>query len=398
MKFLGYERADGSVGIRNHILIIGTTCSGPLAERIAGQVEGAVAIRYGRCSPTDVEVRQLVGIGQNPNIGAVLAVSLNCESVPAYELADYIAESGKPTKAITIKDEGSLMKAFTKGVKIAQELARDVLRERRKPFDISNLVIGLECGGSDATSGIAANPAVGVAVDKLIDAGATVIFSEPWEAVGCEEYLAQRAANEEVAKQLREAIFEAPRLMLERIKKQTHPKTWKRPEKKAGFEEHEISRGNIEGGLTTTEEKSLGAIRKAGSRTIQGVLETAQKPPGRGLWFMNTVGIFGTDLSDIVTHIAAGAQMEVFTTGRGSCVGCAVAPILRVVGNPYTCEAIKDIVDVDASTILKGEKSIKEVGERVFNEIIEVASGKLTKAELLGFKDFQLFIDYYAHI
>jgi len=231
-------------------------------------------------------------------------------------------------------------------------------------------VMGIECGGSDATSGIAANPAVGVASDLLIEAGGTSIFSETPKLIGAEHILVKRAVDGDVAKKLLEVVARFEEKL-----------------KSAGLNMRgtQPSPGNIEGGLTTLEEKSLGCVHKAGSSSLQDVLEYADAPAGRGLYFMDTTGY---DIESISAMVAGGAEIIVFTTGRGTPTGVPIAPVVKVTGNSRTYRKMKDNIDVNAGTIIDGSESIEEVGLRIYEEILAVASGKQTKTEKLGFVEF----------
>lgn len=376
-EFYGYERQDGSVGVRNHLLVLAPIdCSYEPAKRIADQVEGAVAItQHHGCSLDWMVTHNLIGIASNPNVAAVLILGLGCESLNAEIIMDGLQKSGKPVKKIVIQEEGGTIRAVEKGVRLLEEMAKEVSEQRREVFPLSKLTLAIECGGSDATSGISANPAVGVAADLLIDEGGAVIINEPQEMIGAEKHLAGRAGCWEVAEAIEEMIESQVRRL-----------------EAMGIESRYMSKGNIEGGLTTIEEKSLGAIRKGGTRPIQGVLENSWKgldrPRGRGLWLQDGTG---WDIASVTHMVAAGAQVVAFTTGKGSTVGHAIAPVIKITGNPETYRKMRDNIDINAGTIIEGLESIREVGERIFRFLLEVASGKKTKAELLGFRDFALF-------
>ena len=256
-QFYGYERQDGTIGVRNHLLVIAPIdCSYEPAKKIAEQVEGAVAITqtYG-CGNDSMLVNNLVGTALNPNVAGVLIVGLGCETLTGEILKEGIQPSGKPVYNITIQEEGGTLKTHEKGVRILQEMKQNIMEIKRELFPISKLTLAVECGGSDATSGLAANPAVGVAADKLIEEGGTVIFGETQEMIGTQHILAKRAINEKVAHSIYEIIE----------KQETRQKAM-------GVDSRWMSKGNIDGGLTTLEEKSLGAIRKGGTKSIQGVL------------------------------------------------------------------------------------------------------------------------------
>ena len=377
MEFYGYERPDGSVGVRNHLLVLAPIdCSFEPAKRIAHQVEGAVAVtQHHGCGLDWMVAHNLIGIASNPNVAAVLIVGLGCETLNADIIEEGLKPTGKRVERVIIQEEGGTIRAIERGVRLLREMAEEVSEQRRETFPLSRLTLAVECGGSDATSGIAANPAVGVAADLLIEEGGAVIISEPQEMIGAENYLCKRAVNREVAEAIREMIQRQVRRL-----------------EAMGVESRYMSRGNIEGGLTTIEEKSLGAVRKGGTKTIMGVLRNdwsgLDKPKGGGLWLQDGTG---WDIGSVTHMVAAGAQIVVFTTGRGSTVGHAIAPVIKVTGNPETYRRMEDDIDINAGTIIEGVESIREVGERIFNLIIQVASGRKTKAELLGYREFAIF-------
>lgn len=391
MEFLGYERPDGNIGVRNKVLVMSSVyCPGPIPERVATLVKNVVGVRYHRCVGDDVTIRQLEGVGKNPNIGAVLLIGFEAGGVDPHSLADRISQSGKPVECITVRKSGGTIKTLARATQIAHNLSIEVSKIKRKPFDVNSLIVGVECGCSDSTSGIASNPAVGVAVDKLIENGGTAIFGEPLECAGCEAVLAERAINAHVAQSIKEAVSDMITVFNERSKKKAEHLAHERK----SVTSTAMSPGNVDGGLTTIEEKSLGAIMKSGSMPIKGVLKTAEKPPNKGLYFMPNIGIIGTDTGDIYGFVAGGAQIVIFSTGRGPGFGNAISPIIKVTGNPDTFKNMNDNIDINASTILEGKESIYEIGEKIFREIINVASGKLTKSEALKFEEFYLLMDY----
>ena len=378
MKFQGYERPDGSVGVRNRVLVMAVAdCAEPVARMVAEGIEGAVAItqHYG-CIPGEMVANTLIGVGKNPNVAAVLLVEMGCEGIPADSLGKMIKESGKPVDWISIQGLGGTRNAVTKGKQIVKAMSEKVQGLKRKEFDVSKLVVGVKCGGSDTTSGLAGNPAVGVTADMLVDAGGAVIMIEPIEAVGAEEPLAKRAINEEVRKKIYKMIGD-------------EEKRWSVPGAQIEF----MCMGNVEGGLTTIEEKSLGAIHKSGSRPIRGVLENSnrllEKVPEEGGFYLQD----GTQLEPMAMSFmaAAGAQIVVFITGCGGTFGHAIVPMIKVTGNSETYRRMKDDMDINAGTIIEGQEPIEAVGQRIFNEIIEVASGKLSRGEVLGYNNFSVY-------
>ncbi|MBW2339419.1 MAG: UxaA family hydrolase [Deltaproteobacteria bacterium] len=378
MKFNGYERPDGSVGVRNILLVLAVAdCSEPVARMIAEEIYGAFAItqHYG-CIPGQMVANTLIGVGENPNVAAVLLVGMGCEGMPAHALGKTIKRSGKPVEWISIQELGGTHNALTKGKQILKGMSEKISRLKRKEFDISKLIIGVKCGGSDTTSGLAGNPAVGAFVDMLIDAGGAAIMSEPIEAVGAEEPLAKRALNEEVKKQIYKMIGD-------------EEKRWSVPGAQMEF----MCKGNVDGGLTTIEEKSLGAIHKSGSRPIVGVLENSDRllekvPEGAGFYLQD-----GTHMEPMAMSFmaAAGAQMVIFVTGCGGTFGHAIVPMIKVTGNPETYSKMPGDMDINAGTIITGEESIDSVGRRIFDEVIEVASGKATLGETLGYHNFSVY-------
>lgn len=376
-QFWGYARPDGQVGVRNHVLVMATCdCSYEEAKRMAAAIPGAVAIgQFHGCGADPMIVRQMVGVANNPNVGAVLLVGLGCESITTELLAEGMRSSGKPLADVIIQRDGGSLKAIEAGTRILRQMAAELGGQPKQLFDVSRLILALECGGSDATSGIAANPAVGVAVDKLIDAGATVLFSETVELTGTAHLLAKRAANAEVAQRIFEIISN---------------ETKRR--KATGLPGRPLPKGNEDGGITTIEEKALGGILKAGTRPIQGVLENSrerlERPSRPGLYIQD-----GTawDVASITHMAAVGAQLSVFTTGRGSTTGHAILPVIKVTGNPLTYEHMEDNMDVNAGRIIQGKVGITQVGEEIYQKVLAVASGAKSKAEALGFQDFQMF-------
>ncbi len=378
MKIQGYVRPDGKVGIRNHILVIpSVVCASEVAMRIANSVEGAVALpnQHGCCQiGADLELTEktLIGLGKNPNVATVLVVGLGCEGVRAERVAEGIAATGKPVETISIQESGGTLKAIEKGTRIVRKFAQEVAKLKREEVDISNIVLALECGGSDTTSGLVSNPVAGYVADKLIDLGGTVIFSETTELIGAEHLLAKRAVSKDVADKLIEVV--------------------RRCEEKAKTMGVDIrggqpTPGNIEGGISTIEEKSLGCIYKGGTKPLQGVLEYGEEPLGKGLYFMDTPG---QDIESITGMTAGGAQVVIFTTGRGTPTGSPIAPVIKITGNPNTYRKMEDNIDFYAA-VIEGKETIQEAGERLYKEMIEVINGKLPKAEALKHREFGIY-------
>ncbi|MBS3970562.1 MAG: UxaA family hydrolase [Clostridia bacterium] len=378
MQLTGYRRENGQVGIRNHVVVISSVvCANRAVEMIAAQVPGAIPIIHQHgCSQigSDKEqtARTLIGFGKNPNVAAVLVVGLGCETLQPKDLAVEIEVTGKPVAHMTIQDEGGTLKTVARGSEIVRDMVMNASQIQRQPIDISDIILGTECGGSDTTSGLAANPATGFASDLLVDAGGTVILSETTELTGTEHILAKRAKNAQVARQIYEIVAN--------VEKES---------KRLGVDIRggNPTPGNIEGGLTTIEEKSLGCIYKAGSSVIKEVIQFAEEPHEKGLVVMDTPG---HDIESITGMIAGGAQIIVFTTGRGTPTGAPIAPVVKVCGNPKTVKTMMDNIDIDASTIMTGHKTVEEVGREIFEEYLRVIKGKQTKSEVLGQRDFAI--------
>ena len=379
MKFVGFERPDGSVGVRNlSVVIAAADCSEPVARAVAKEVDGAVAItqHYG-CIPGEMVANTLIGVGKNPNVATVLLVGMGCEGMPAHALAKIIKTSGKPVECISVQDAGGTRKAIADGTKILKDMHRKIQNLKRSEFSLDKLIIGVKCGGSDTTSGLAGNPSVGVASDLLVDAGGSTIMSEPIEAVGAEESLSKKAINAEVRDKILKMIA-------------NEEKRWK----VTGAQMEFMCRGNVEGGLTTIEEKSLGAVHKIGSRPIMGVLKTAGSrlekiPAGRNGCYLQD----STHMEPMAMSImaAAGAQIVIFVSGCGGTFGHAIVPFIKVTGNPDIYAKMPEDMDINAGTIITGEESVDSVGQRIFKEILAVASGKQTLGESLGYDNFSVF-------
>ena len=376
MSFLGFPREDGSVGVRNHIGIISVVvCANDVTLKIAQQVGGAVAFLHDQgCCQTPIDLNQitktLVNLGKNPNLAGVLLVSLGCESVLIEEIREKIAASGKPVKTLAIQQIGGMLPAVAEGCRITQEMVIKASTIRRESFDDSHLSIGVKCGASDTTSGLISNPAAGAAFDLLYDHGGTCVFGETTEFLGAEHILMRRAATPGVKKKIGEIVTR----MEQRAKMMGVDMRGGQP-----------TTGNIKGGLTTIEEKSLGAIIKGGTKSIQGVYEYGDKVTKKGLYIVDSPGREPEFLTGIA---AAGVQIIIFSTGIGAPQGFPFVPVLKITGNPKTERYLSDHIDKFIKLPEEGENTIAQAGEEIYEEIKAIASGKKTKAEVLGYGQF----------
>lgn len=373
MEFMGYRRQDGTVGTRNYVGILSAVvCVNEVVEAIANNVQGAVRFTHHQgCCQTPLDIGRvnhaLIGLGRNPNLHSVIIVSLGCESTNLAEVIEGIRASGKNVEHLIVQEIGGAARTTAQGILMAQEMVRDASLQQREKFPISELVMGMKCGSSDTTSGLVPNPAIGVASDLLVEAGGISILGEVTEFIGAEHILARHAANEQVA----QGIFD----LVDRM------------EKRAMAVGEDIrggqpTGGNIKGGLTTIEEKSLGAIAKAGSAPIQAVYEYGVRPQVKGLVVMDSPG----REPEILTGLAAaGCNVIVFATGRGAPQGFPFVPVLKITGSRTAAEKMSDHIDMNLSAVIDGGDTIPDAGQRVLEELIRIASGAMTKAEISGY-------------
>lgn len=380
-KFWGYRRPDGRVGVRNHVLILPTiVCAAKTAQKVTELVRGTVSFYHQHgCAQIGADwqqtVRTYVGMAAHPNVSGVVIMGLGCEGVQARWVADLVAKEvpWKPIELVLIQEHGGTLQTLADTARAAARLVQHASLEQRELCDVSELILATECGGSDACSGLSANPAVGYCSDLLIDAGGTVILAETTELIGAEHLLAERAVSERVRKRVYEVIDRYEKSVL-----------------RMGVDIRgaQPAPGNIEGGITTIEEKSLGCIYKAGTKPLQDIIEYAERPRTKGLVWMDTPG---HDIEQITGMVAGGAQVVVFTSGRGTPTGSPIAPTIKIATNTPMFERMNDNMDLSAGGVVDGTETVEEVGRRLFEEVRLVASGKLTKAEILGQDDFGLW-------
>lgn len=385
LHWKGYLRKDGSLGIRNKILVVYTVeCAQFVAEQIAQKVadEETEVIGFAGCTDNAYAIRLLLSLIRHPNVGGIVAVGLGCEYTQPKRLAQAAQESGRLAEWFFIQEEGGTEPSIQKGIALVKEMRRALADTPRQSMGIKDLVVGAECGGSDYTSGLAGNVTVGRFYDRLTEAGGTAIFEEIVEAVGLEKLLVERAATPAAAQTLAQTYCKA----MDYCK---------------SVRQYSVSPGNFAGGLSTIEEKSIGAVIKSGKGPIQGVLKVGERPAQKGLWLLDSTpdpywmqfGITNpNDNEGLMDLISCGCHITILVTGRGNVVGSAVAPVLKVTGNSRTYARMSDDMDLDVGGILRGEETADQAGERLAEMICAVAAGSQTKAERLGHREY--FIPY----
>ena len=396
MEFWGYSRPDGSVGVRNHVLILPATRNvNYICHRIALAVPGVTTFyttgEYGRTGGDRKRLaRFLTGIARNPNVANVLLIGMpHGYGYPEFQtdaLAAEIARSGTRLEILNVDRCGGLEGTVVQGIRLARELVREATAMRREAAPLSKLTIGMKCGDSDATSGLAGNPALGRAVDRLIDAGGTALFSETLELIGAEQTLVQRAKTPEAAQRLLRLI-----------------ESWEARAASIGEDIRTINPipENIAAGITTLEEKSLGAVEKTGTRELSGVLDYCERPGEPGLWLMDA---WMSSYSLLPSFAAAGAQIVLYQLGGNelppedaplSAVDPGlVAPLLTISGNPRTAKAAGDYLDVSTGGVLLGTETLDAAGEHILGEIVRAANGRATRGETMRYPEpFEVFFE-----
>jgi altronate hydrolase len=380
----GYLRPDGRKGIRNLVLVVYTVeCAKHVSHAIAAGEEDTHVIGFPGCYDNAYAIRLMLALARHPNVGAVLAVGLGCEYTQPEKIAETVRASGRPAEWFFIQQSGGTRSSVAKGKEIVARLREQILRQTpRVPMTLADLTVGCECGGSDGSSGLAGNPAVGAFFDRLVDAGGRAVFEETVEMIGLRGIMQARAASPEAKQQLAAAYDKAERYC-------------------RSVRQWSVSPGNFAGGLTTIEEKSLGAFSKSGTRPIQGVIRVAESPRGPGLWILDSVPDehfmqFGytnpNDTEGLMDLISAGSQIVLFVTGRGSVIGSPVAPLIKITGNSATYRALEEDMDFDAGRVLAGTVTLAQAGAELGGLVARVAAGEPSKPERLGHREY--FIMY----
>jgi len=382
MTIEAWLRTDGRKGIRNVVAVAYLVeCAHHVAREVTYPYRegGAHLIGFPGCFPNAYSHKMLERLCTHPNVGAVLLVSLGCEGFNKGRLLETIRESGRPVKLLVIQETGGTRSTIAEGQAWVAQTLQQLEHTPRAPMEIDELVVGTICGGSDATSGLTANPAMGRAFDFLVEQNATCIFEETGELIGMEHWMAERAQHPALGEEIVKAVAKAAKYY-------------------AAYGHASIGPGNADGGLTTIEEKSLGAYAKSGQSTISGIIKPGDVPVGGGLYLLDVVPDgeprFGfpniSDNAEIAELIACGSHVILFSTGRGSVVGSAISPVIKVCANPDTFRRLADDMDVDAGRILEGRASLDEVGREIHDLVIDVANGGQTRSEVLGHQEFIL--------
>ncbi len=375
----GFVRADGRIGVRNHVLILPISYEmNQIAHQIASRVPGTTTFRnqHGidqRGADLLQTLRVLSGFATHPNVFGVVFLAWGRETFNVDALAKEAEAAGKQVEVITLKDAGGMRRTLEQGVRVASAFVAEGAKSERVPISLSDIILGTECGGSDACSGISGNPALGVVSDLLVAKGGTAILSETTELIGAEHLLAQRGETPEIGERI---LY-----IVNRIEENAMRMG-------ADIRGAQPSPGNMDGGITTIEEKSLGCIYKGGTTKVQEVIEYAERPTKKGLVVMDTPG---HDIEQATGMAAGGAQVIIFTTGRGTPTGSPIVPVIKVATNTFTYKNMHVNIDFNAGTIVEGRESVQQVGEHLFQVMLGVLDGRQTAAERLGHREFGIY-------
>jgi len=375
-EITGYERKNGSFGIRNHVLVLPTvSCVNGVINRISREVPEAVWVTHahgcGRGGPRDLQIlfRVLSGLVHHPNVGGVVLIGLGCEVSNTKNLFPAIKEAGKPVEIFNVQEDGGSLQTAKKGAAAARRILAEINSQSRVPFPWNKLLVSMECGGSDAMSGVTANVAMGAVSDWLVEKGATVIFGENTEMIGTAHVLNRRAKNEQVARQIDQMIDRAERLTKDIM---------------GDLASVVISPGNMDGGMSTIAEKSMGCIFKGGTTTINQVVDYGEAPTEGGLVLQDGPGYDGDSMAGLA---ASGSQLMFFSTGRGTPAGFPVLPVIKVASNSRIFEAMKDDLDVNAGRLVEGQP-LDTLHAEMIDLMIRVINGEKAKAEANGMDVF----------
>lgn len=379
MNIQGYLRQDGRVGVRNHVLILPVSYEvNQIAEQISQRVPGTVTFRNQHgLNQNGADLAQTLriydGFVTHPNVYAVVILGWGHEPYDLGDLKARAAEAGKQVEIVTLEEMGGIRNALKAGVSLAEGWMRDRDTVQKVEVPLASIILGTECGGSDACSGISGNPALGVVSDLLVEQGGTSILSETTELMGAEHLLAERAITPEIGEKV---VYIVERLEANAMKMGVD------------IRGAQPSPGNMDGGITTIEEKSLGCIYKGGTTPIREVMEYAERPSENGLVIMDTPG---HDIEQMTGMVAGGAQVVIFTTGRGTPTGSPIAPCIKVATNTFTFHNMHDNIDFNAGDIIDGVATVEESGTKLFEMMVDVLNGQETKAEKLGHREFGVY-------
>ncbi len=376
-SFFGYRRENGRVGVRNHVIILPVDdLSNAACEAVANNIKGTMALPhpYGRLQfgeDLELHFRTLIGTGANPNVAAVVVIGI--ENGWTQKIVEGIAKTGKPVTGFGIEQHGD-HETIMKASQAAREYVQWASELRREEAPLSDLWVSTKCGESDTTSGCGANPTVGNAFDKMYPHGTTLLFGETSEITGGEHLVAARCRNDEIRERFM-FMFNRYQDLINRFKT-------------SDLSDSQPTKGNIEGGLTTIEEKALGNIQKIGKECmVDGVLDKAEAPTGPGLWFMDS----SSAAAEMVTlAAAAGYVVHFFPTGQGNIIGNPILPVIKLCANPRTVRTMSEHVDVDVSALLRKEMTPDGAGDALLDMMFRTANGRLTAAEALGHREFVL--------
>lgn len=373
--FFGYRRENGRVAVRNHVVILPLDdLSNAAAEAVAKVVQGTIALPhpYGRLQfGEDLELffRTLIGTGSNPNVAACVVIGIEPQWTNV--IVEGIAKTGKPVTGFAIERHGDL-KTIEMASRKAKEFVQYATELQKVECSVSDLVVSIKCGESDTTSGLASNPSIGNAVDRLVAMGSTVMFGETSETTGAEDYLRTRGATADVGDRYYETWGEYNEFILSQG---------------VDLSGSQPTKGNITGGLTTIEEKAMGNVQKIGKSRYVGVLKPAEAPQGKGLWFMDTSSAAA---EAITLWAAAGSVLHFFTTGQGNIVGNPIVPVVKLCANPLTVSTMSEHIDVDLTGLLRREVDLDGAGSAILDVMMHTVNGRFTSAETLGHKEFVL--------